>query len=108
MKRPVRPSLKRGSKTTSIKLRIDPRQKKFWEKEITALGVDDVSAYIRKAVDRSIGLDFQSKDPKWQAFLRATEEQAKKFFGQKLEDNLEGRLSSIIEKIAPLKKSKNK
>ena len=83
---------RRGGKTTTIKFRIDPRQKKFWEEQITALGVEDISAYIRNAVDRSIGLDFRSADPKWQAFLAAIQKQAKHYLGYGLMDNAKERL----------------
>lgn len=89
------PPTKKVSKDALLTIRIDPRQKKFWEESIEKLGANDLSSYIRRAVDRSIGQDIRSLDPKWQAFLEAVQNSANKFLGHGLSDDLKSRISSV-------------
>jgi len=86
---------KRGAKATSLNIRIDPRQKSFWEDSIKDLGVDDLSSYIRNAVDRCIAQDLRAHDPKWQAFVQAMQEPAMKILGQKLVDDVDARTKGL-------------
>ena len=86
---------KKASKDAVLTIRIDPRQKKFWEDSIEKLGAEDLSSYIRRAVDRSIGQDVRSLDPKWQAFLEAIQKSANEFLGHGLSDDLKNRIGSV-------------
>ena len=84
--------IQRGTLTDTFKIRVDPRQKNFWKETLGELGYgDDLAAYMRYAVDRSIALDMQTKDPNWQKFLNAVSKQAKSILGYELKDSLEGR-----------------
>lgn len=87
--------VKKVAKDALLTIRIDPRQKKFWEDSVGQLGAEDLSSYIRRAVDRCIGQDFRSLDPKWQAFMDAVQNDATKVLGHGLADNLKDRVDSV-------------
>ena len=87
--------VKKVSKDALLTIRIDPKQKKFWEESVNQLGAEDLSSYIRRAVDRCIGQDYRSLDPKWQAFIDAMQENAHKILGHGLADSLKDRIDSV-------------
>ena len=96
--RPVR-------KEDILRFRVDPRQKKYWLDAMCELGVEDFSSYAREAIDRAIGQDLQSKDPKWQAFMQAIQPQAKEILGVALKDNAKARVE-FANGIEKARKSK--
>jgi hypothetical protein len=74
-------------KDTVIKFRVSGKQKLYWEKALAELRFDDLSSYIRHAMDRSIALDFQSRDPKYQLFLASVQDKATDILGHGLADH---------------------
>jgi len=97
----------RGSLKGTFKFRIDPKQKNHWEESIAELGLgSDLAAYIRYSVDRSIALDYQTQDPRWQKFLLAVKDKAKEILGYELQDSLQGRGNILNIYANPSKKHK--
>jgi hypothetical protein len=94
MKTLIAPPTK-SQKDTTVKFRVSENQKIYWEKALAELRFDDLSSYIRHAVDRSIALDFQSRDPKYQLFLASVQSKANDILGYGLADHSADNLKDL-------------
>jgi hypothetical protein len=86
----------RGAKAEVLRFRVDPRQKQFWLEAMDKLGVE-FSSYVRQAVDRAIGQDLRSQDPKWQEFVKAIQPKAREILGVEIGDDAKDRLENLAE-----------
>lgn len=93
MKSQAQPPLK-GTKDTTIKFRVSLKQKRFWEDALKEMRFEDLSSYIRFAVDRALAEDIRSKDPRWQAFVSAVQGKSQLVLRSGLEDGVNDRLES--------------
>jgi hypothetical protein len=71
-------------KSSIVNMRVDKRQKKFWEDMAKELNVKDLSSYMRNSVDRCLGADLRSHDPKWKKFVNAVKMEAKRILGSEI------------------------
>ena len=94
MKTLIAPPMK-TQKDTMIKFRVSRKQKLFWERALAELRFDDLSSYIRHAMDRSIALDFQSRNPKYQLFLASVQDKANDILGHGLADHSADNLEDL-------------
>lgn len=109
--RHIPPKTTRGNKAETLRFRVDPRQKEYWQKAMAELGIPDFSTYARAAIDRAIQQDLRSSDPKWQEFIKAIQPQANAILGMEVSDKAQDRIESPAETAeieAVLKRHRNK
>lgn len=68
-------------KTVPINFRVKPSQEKHWKEVAKMLGVKDLSAFIRGAVESAIFTSLRAQDPQWQKFVEAIQPTAQKILG---------------------------